>query len=66
MALHDQDVHLQVGDITTAIQQLETVFMKAECDMKYASRKLDTEFDAVFADYGQENVRTLLLIYVYF
>lgn len=46
----------RVGDITSAVQQLEAVFLKAECDLSYVSRKLDTEFETVFADNGQENI----------
>lgn len=47
---------LRSGDILSAVQNLESVFMKAECDLSYVSRKLDTEFATVFAEQGEENV----------
>jgi hypothetical protein len=54
--VHGPAAHTQAGDISGAILQLEAVFLKAECDLNYVSRKLDTEFETIFADNGQENV----------
>ena len=40
----------------TAVGQLETLFQKAEGDLSYVKRKLETEFDRKWADAGLEKV----------
>ncbi len=44
------------GEIISAVQHLESIFTRAECDLSYVSRKLDTEFETVFSEAGRENV----------
>ena len=54
---HSESASVRAGDIIGAVQHLEAIFLRAECDLSYVSRKLDTEFETTFAERGQENVR---------
>eukprot|EP00048_Salpingoeca_helianthica_P020107 m.4848 g.4848 ORF g.4848 m.4848 type:complete len:259 (-) comp4401_c0_seq1:29-805(-) len=50
------------ADILSVVQQLETLFLKAECDLDYGTRKLDIEFEDIFAPNGNDHLNPLKLL----